>query len=166
MAQYIDKITEVMAEAWLYLQVDSATAASFDNIREIIKVTGTSEDREDLPYYGFELATRIIAVAAEHLTGDELAGLGDQYKPMYRIYELASRRNLFTALHLGRVILHQLSGIDRADAPDYTDAHFISGEYEMADGVSRKLTESELEFIHREAPEVIHMLVSQEMAGA
>jgi hypothetical protein len=73
---------------------------------------------------------------------------------------------LFTALHSGRVILDQLADFDHNDAPDYADAHFMKGEVELSPGHSRPLREQELDFIHREAPEIINMLVNEAVAGA
>lgn len=166
MPAYTNKIIEIVKESRQFRGLDSSQEDCLSNILEIIEVNGTSADREDLPYYGFELNTRIAATAMDQFSAEQMSSLGDPYDPFYRIYELATRDRLFSALHAGKVILSGLAGFDHADAPEYTDAHFTVGEYEMPFRQVRPLSPQELEFIHREAPEVIHMLVSQEAAGA
>ena len=166
MPAYLNKITEIIKESRQFRKLYCSQVDCLSNILNIIDINGTSADREDLPYYGFVLNPRIAATVAEQLSDEQLVGLGDPYDPFYRIYELATRDRLFSALHAGKVILSGLAGFDHADAPEYTDAYFTVGEYELESHHVRALSPQELEFIHREAPEVIHMLVSQEMAGA
>lgn len=166
MPAYTNKIVEIIKESRQFRRLGFSQEVCFSNILALIGVDGTNADREDLPYYGFELNARIAATVMEQLSAEQISGLGDPYDPFYRIYELATRDRLFSALHAGKVILSGLAGFDHADAPEYTDAHFTVGEYEMPFRQVRPLSPQELEFIHREAPEVIHMLVSQEAAGA
>lgn len=166
MPAYTNKIIEIIKESRQFSRLDSSQENCLSNILEMAQGLTTSMCREDLPYYGFELNARIAATVAEQLSDEQMAGLGDPYDPFYRIYELATRDRLFSALHAGNVILSGLAGFDHADAPEYTDAYFTVGEYELEFNHVRPLNPQELEFIHREAPEVIHMLVSQEMAGA
>ena len=160
------KIKEIIKEHKRPGSSDPASDICMSTVLEMVESLPTSMEREDLPYYGFELDTRIAAYVGEFLTGTDLAGKGDPYNPLYRIYELATRVPLFSALHAGRVILDQLAGLDHNDAPDYVDAYFMRGEVELRPGFSRPLRESELEFIHREAPEVINMLINESAAGA
>jgi len=118
------------------------------------------------PYHGFSTDIRIAAYVGGLLTNAELCGQGDPYNPLYRIYELATRVKLFTALHSGRVILDQLVDLDHRDAPDYVDAYFMKGKFVYEPGLSRTLLEEELEFIHREAPELINMWVNESVVAA
>jgi hypothetical protein len=159
------KIREIIKDT-LPTATGSSIKPALETIDEMISCLITGMCREDLPYYGFELDTRIAAYSAEFLSDRQLTGLGDPFDPFYRIYELATRVPLFTALHSGRVILDQLAGLDYLDAPDYGGAHFMKGEVELSPGYSRPLREQELDFIHREAPEIINMLVNEAVAGA
>jgi len=161
------KIKEIAAEAKLG-EMDITKRGALSKIERMVTLhsEGQLDINDDFPYFGFQADVRIAAYSSEFLTDDRLTGLGDLFDPMYRIYDLSTRMPLFTALHSGRVILDQLADFDHNDAPDYVDAHFMRGEVELRPGFSHPLSEQELEFIHREAPEVINMLINESAAGA
>jgi hypothetical protein len=160
------KIEEIIKEHKPSCKLVAGSDVCMSTILEMVQTLPTSMEREDLPYYGFELDMRIAAYAGEFLTSSDLCGQGDPYNPLYRIYELATRVKLFTALHSGRVILEQLVDLDHRDAPDYVDAYFMKGKFVLEPGLARTLLEEELEFIHREAPELINMWVNESVVAA
>jgi hypothetical protein len=160
------KIEEIIKEHKPSCKLVAGSDVCMSTILEMVQTLPTSMEREDLPYYGFELDIRIAAYAGEFLTNSDLYGQGDPYNPLYRIYELATRVKLFTALHSGRVILEQLVDLDHRDAPDYVDAYFMKGKFVYEPGLARTLLEEELEFIHREAPELINMWVNESVVAA
>jgi hypothetical protein len=46
------------------------------------------------------------------------------------------------------------------------DAYFMKGKFVYEPGLTRTLLEEELEFIHREAPELINMWVNESVVAA
>jgi len=161
------KIKEIAAEAKLG-EMDITKRGALSMIKRMVTLHGEGrlDTAEDFPYFGFQADVRIAAYAAEFLTDNQQAGLGDPFDPMYRIYDLSTRVPLFTALHSGKVLLDQLAGFDHSDAPDFVDAYFMKGEVEFAPGQNRPLSQQELDFIHREAPEIINQLVNEYSVGA
>lgn len=160
------KIEEIIKEHKPSCKLVEGSEVCMSTILRMVQTLPTSMEREDLPYYGFELDMRIAAYVGESLTNAEICGQGDPYNPLYRIYELATRVRLFSALHSGRVILEQLVNMDHRDAPDYVDAYFMKGKFVLEPGLTRTLLEEELEFIHREAPELINMWVNESVVAA
>jgi hypothetical protein len=160
------KIEEIIKEHKPSCELGTGPEVCMSTILEMVQTLPTGMEREDLPYYGFELDMRIAAYVGEFLSNAELCGQSDPYNPLYRIYELATRVKLFTALHFGRVILDQLVDLDHRDAPDYVDAYFMKGRFVLEPGLTRTLLQEELEFIHREAPELINMWVNESVVAA
>lgn len=161
------KIKEIIHE-----NKGSSYASQFEMISHLIELDGDSPANGYTltdgihPYYGFSTSTRIAAYVGGFLTNAEICGQGDPYNPLYRIYELATRVRLFSALHSGGVILEQLVNLDHRDAPDYVDAYFMKGKFVYEPGLTRTLVQEELEFIHREAPELINMWVNEFVVAA
>lgn len=161
------KIKEIIRE-----NKGSSYASQFEMISYLIELDKDSPTNrftlaDDIhPYHSFSTDIRIAAYVGGLLTNAELCGQGDPYNPLYRIYELATRVRLFSALHSGGVILEQLVNLDHRDAPDYVDAYFMKGKFLLEPGLTRTLLEEELEFIHREAPELINMWVNESVVAA